>query len=126
MDYRSHQPVPMRTNDRTDVHLMKVQSSEIEERLESTEILLHTMYRLLKKSGLTEEEFQSELDTVTKLHLERKNSSPEVYCPKCGKLMQIGNISSTTANCMYCGARKTFSPFDKYESKDEAIEEEFT
>lgn len=106
------------TQDRTDVHMMKVQTSEIEERLQSAEILLHTMFRLLRKKGLTDEEFDNELDIVTKLHIEKRNAFPEITCPKCGKLMQIGNITSTTANCMYCGTTKTFSPFAKYEKEE--------
>ena len=115
--YRNYgTPTPrLTTKDSTDVHLMKVQSSEIEERLQSAEILLHTMYRLLKKRGLTTEEFENELDEVTQLHYTKRNATPNVICPKCGKQMQIGNITSTTANCMYCGAKKTFSPFAKYE-----------
>ena len=125
MNYRGSRQRVQYVTDNSSVNSVKEKTSEISEQIESLEIVVHTLWRLLKKNGVSEEDFMNELDAVTKLHM-KKSANPEILCPKCGKIMQIGNITGTTANCMYCGTKTSFSPFDKYEKVDDEISEEVT
>lgn len=85
------------------------------DRVVVTEYMVQAMWTLLMKTGATREDLFEELNKVIAKNKNVQNKRPKYSCPKCGKIMQMGNFDPFTANCMYCGSTRTIYPYDTVE-----------
>ena len=89
------------------------------------EDMVQAMWNILSRMGATREELFTELNKVIEKQKNIHEKRPKYTCPKCGKIMQNGNMDPFTCNCMYCGSLRTINPYDTIEDLEAAGEEGF-
>ncbi len=105
----------------------QLRSKDVQKRLEICEKMVMTCMSLLKKHGVSEEEFMEALVDTHERKIKYNLASDSVPCSKCKRTMMISNISPFIAKCMYCNSEKVINPYAKYypeEYQEEPVVEE--
>lgn len=91
------------------------------ERVDELEVLNYGLWLMLEKKSFTHEEFNEALKEAKEKILTKLTTKKEaISCPKCGKLLQAGDVFSV--KCIYCGYEQMSNPYlQNVDANDNAI-----
>lgn len=96
-------------NESADMKCVSNGEEKVKLRIDSLEILVHSMWLLLKDSGFTDEMLNSKISQVLEENKKAGYLKLNIECEDCHQPMQ--SSGDYTAKCIYCGKEIRINPF---------------
>ncbi len=121
-----NQDVSYMSNTRTSDKVMD-QAREIEnisQMIGKMDIILNAMFELFQETGVEKQRIYDKIDEI----IQRRNDNPYGVefriCPKCGHKITEARTTPMRGNCLFCGEKANFYPYDE-EARKQAEAEEY-
>ena len=99
-------------------NLMGASNEELDVAVRRLDILVASMWMLMKEKGYTDEEL---MNRATSFITEKEGnvySHEIIHCPKCNQVIQEVKKSPLTVRCVYCGSQYVLYPYNDVEERD--------